>query len=129
MNNDYLTDSNFLLYAAKWYDNPQCFDIEEFNDDLKRFAYLKRLFGKYHEGGELKERLILNHIIILYNIFGINTTKMLFFKIDEEYYKYLKPFLILLGYMPEAIIKLDGEITRNSDIPMDPHIVNRLRKI
>lgn len=126
--NDGLTESNFILYAAKHYDNPQCIDTEEFYDDLKRFAYIKRLFGKYKESGELKERLILNHIIVLYNLFGPATTQMLFFKIDNGHYKYLKPFLILLGYMPNSLV-INDQIINTNDIPLDVDIVNALRKI
>jgi len=126
MNHDYLDDNNFVLFAAKHYDNPQCYDTEEFYDDLKRFKYLKRLFGKYEETGELRERLILNHLIILYNVFGDITTKMLFYKL-EGYYSYLIPFLVLLHRLPD---KIDvGKIIYTSDIPMDMKIVEVLRKI
>jgi hypothetical protein len=126
MNHDYLDDNNFVLFAAKHYDNPQCYDTEEFYDDLKRFKYLKRLFGKYEETGELRERLILNHLIILYNVFGDITTKMLFYKLDG-YYSYLIPFLVLLHRLPD---KIDvGKIIYTSDIPMDMKIVEALRKI
>lgn len=127
MNHDILDDGNFLLYAAKHYDNPQCHNIEEFYDDLKRFKYLKRLFGKYDETGELRERLILNHLIILYNVFGNETTNMLFYKLDG-YYSYLKPFLILLNRMPEKLI-IDNQIIFTSDIPLDANIVKVLRTI
>lgn len=125
-----LDDTNFLLYAAKHYDNPQCYDTIEFHDDLKRFKYLKRLFGKYHETGELKHRLILNHIIVLYNVFGTETTRMLFFKLDK-YHSSLKPFLVLLGYMPDKICCIGSNCTTyyNSDIPMDDYVVQVLRKI
>jgi len=125
--NDKLTDENFILFAAKHYDNPQCHDTIEFFDDLKRFKYLRRLFGKYEDTGELRERLILNHLIVLYNIFDIDTTKMLFFRL-EGYYSYLKPFLILLNRMPDIIV--NGEdVIYSSDIPMDPKIIEILRKI
>lgn len=126
-----LHDGNFLIFAAKCYDNPQCFDTEEFYEDLKRFAYIKRLFGKYHESGELKERLILNHLIILYNLFGPETTRMLFLKVDEKYYQYLKPFLVTLNYMPDTIKHIGKEnITiYSSNITMDQTIVDILRKI
>jgi hypothetical protein len=125
-----LNDDNFLLFAAKHYDNPQCFDTEEFYDDLNRFKYLKRLFNKYEESGDLKERLILNHLIILYNVFGSATTTMLFYKLDG-YYPYLKPFIMLLGYMPETIsnVGTEGSLIYSSDISMDQHIVDVLRKI
>lgn len=123
-----LSEQTFLMYAAKYYDNPQCMDIEEFYDDLKRFAYIKRLFGKFKDTGELKERLILNHLTVLFNIFGVNAVELLFFKLDEDHYRYLKPFLILLNYMPESI-KLNSEVLKSSDIPMDHQIVARLRNI
>lgn len=125
-----LDESNFLLYAAKHYDNPQCFDTIEFYDDLKRFKYLKRLFGKYEESGELRERLILNHLIILYNVFGNEATRMLFYKLDG-YYSYLKPFIVLLGYMPEKItgIGIENKTIHSSDITMDINIVKTLRNI
>lgn len=126
MNHEDLDDSNFVLYAAKHYDNAQCYDADEFLDDLKRFKYLKRLFGKYEETGELRERLILNHLIILYNVFGNEATRMLFFKLTG-YYSYLKPFLVLLNRMPEKINI--GIIVHSSDIPMDQQIIDVLRKI
>lgn len=124
-----IDENNFLLFAAKHYDNAQCHDTAEFYDDLKRFKYIKRLFIKYQECGELRERLILNHIIVLYNMFGDQTTRMLFFKLDG-YYEYLKPFLVLLRRMPE-IVYLVGphDIIYNSDIAMDQHIVEILRTI
>ena len=76
---DKLDESNFLLYAAKHYDNPQCFDTIEFYEDLKRFKYIKRLFNRYIEDGDLKERLVLNHIVILFNLFGVKAAiRMLF---------------------------------------------------
>ncbi len=130
MYNEKLDETNFLLYAAKHYDNPQCFDTVEFYDDLKRFKYLKRLFGKYQECGELRERLILNHIIILYNVFGEAATRMLFMKL-EGYHTYLKPFVVLLGFMPDKIsnIGYENRTYYSADIPMDRHIINVLRNI
>lgn len=122
------SDEMFLLYAAKHYDNPQCIDIEEFHDDIKRFKYLKRLFGKYQESGDIRERLVLNHLIILYNVFGKQTTKMLFYKL-KDYLEHLKPFLILMGHMPEKLDGLDGVLYRSSDIPLDQNIVAILRDI
>lgn len=126
-----LDETNFLLYAAKHYDNPQCFDTLEFYDDLNRFRYLKRLFRKYEETGELKERLIINHLTVLYNVFGVEpATKMLFFKL-KGFEPCLKPFLVLMGYMPDAIrgVGLENRTIVNSDIPMDSSIVNILRNI
>jgi len=124
-----LDNSNFLLYAAKHYDNPQCFDTKEFYDDLKRFKYLKRLFNRYKETGDLKERLIINHLQVLYNLFGIEpTTRMLFLSL-KHHHECLKPFLILFNTMPECIFNIEGRDIRNSDISMDNQIVEVLRKI
>jgi hypothetical protein len=124
-----LDNSNFLLYAAKHYDNPQCFDTKEFYDDLKRFKYLKRLFNRYKETGDLKERLIINHLQVLYNLFGIEpTTRMLFLSL-KHHHECLKPFLILFNTMPECIFNVEGRDILNSDISMDNQIVEVLRKI
>jgi len=131
MHFDKLDETNFLLYAAKHYDNPSCFDTVEFYEDLSRFKYLKRLFSRYLETGELKERLILNHIIVLYNLFGVPaTTRMLFLKL-KDYYPLLKPFLVFLNYCPERVenIGIEGKTIITSNIPMDTKIVNLLRKI
>ena len=107
MNND-LNEANVLLYAAKHYNNPQCFDTIEFYEDLSRFKYLKRLFGRYEEEGDLKERLILNHLIVLYNVFDVEAaTRILFLKLDE-YLEYLSPFLEYLGYLPDIVQKING---------------------
>lgn len=120
-NFDKLTRRNFKLFAAKHYDNPECLDIEEFNQDLSRFKYLKRLLRRYELTGDLQERLILNHVIILYNVFGIKAcNKMMWYKINEEHWHYIKPFLIFLNYLPE-----DEKV----EIPMDPYIVEVLRKL
>lgn len=131
MHNEQIDETNFLLYAAKNYDNPSCFDTLEFYEDLNRFKYIKRLFSRYEETGDLKERLILNHIIVLYNVFGVPaTTRMLFFKLNK-YYNYLIPFLVFLNYCPDKVhgIGLDGKTIITSDVPMDQTIVAALRKI
>lgn len=127
---DKIDDSNFILFAAHFYDNPQCMDESEFFDDLKRFKYLKRLFNKYHETGELKERLILNHLVVLYNLFGDSTTRMLFFKL-RDYLDILKPFLILISRLPEKVegIGIEGKVYTTSDITEDAHVVDILRSI
>ena len=125
-----LNAKNFVLYAAKHYDNPGCESIEEFHDDLNRFKYIKRLFTKYQETGEIKERLVLNHLIALYNLFGaVPTTRMLFFKLEGNW-ELLKPFLIYLGYMPERLYEIGQHaVIIDSNISLDDEIVNRLRKI
>ena len=125
-----LNAKNFVLYAAKHYDNPGCESIEEFHDDLNRFKYIKRLFTKYQETGEIKERLVLNHLIALYNLFGaVPTTRMLFFKLEGNW-QLLKPFLVYLGYMPERLYEIgEHKVIIDSNISLDDEIVNRLRKI
>lgn len=128
---DKLDESNFLLYAAKNYDNPQCYDTVEFYDDLKRFKYIKRLLNRYVEEDDLKERLILNHIIVLYNVFGPEaTTKMLFLKCRGLEHL-LKPFLVFLNLLPEKVenIGIENKTINTKDIEMDNRILNELRKI
>jgi len=128
---DRVDETNFMLYAAQHYDNPSCFDTLEFYEDLNRFKYIKRLFSRYEETGELKERLILNHIIIIYNLFGPQAaTKLLFFKL-KDFYHLLKPFLVMLELLPEKVtgIGIDSKTINTSDIPMDPEIVHALRDI
>jgi hypothetical protein len=126
-----LDESNILLYAAKHYSNTQCCDTVEFYEDLNRFKYIKRLFNKYTESGDLKERLILNHLTVLYNVFGIEpTTRMLFVKLIGQYHL-LKPFLVLLGTLPQTVdnIGIKNETIVTSGIPMDPKISELLRNI
>lgn len=116
-----LNSKNFMLFAAKSYDNPQCMTEEEFQEDLQRFKYLKRLFNRYETNGELSERLILNHLIVLYNVFGIKEANhMMFYKIDQKNWSALKTFLVYLNYLPE-----DQYI----EVPLDQKIVEVLRKI
>ena len=99
---DNLTKDNIVLYAIKHYHNPSCEGINEFYDDMKRFKYIKRLFRKYKDSGVLKERLILNHIIVLDNLFGADAAStLLFFKLEQEYWPALKSFLTFLSIMPE----------------------------
>lgn len=127
---DVLDESNFLLYAAKYYDNPHCHSTTEFIDDISRFKYLKKLFKRYSVSGELKERLILNHLIVLYNCFDHETTRMLFLKMPE-YSRYLKPFVVYLNRMPEKIeeIGIERKTIISSDIEMDQKIVETLRSL
>ena len=122
-----LDEDSFLLYAAKCYDMKMAISAEEFYDDLRRFQHLKRLFKRYEEDDDLKVRLILNHLIVIYNCFGPGATTMLFFKL-EEYHKCLKPFMIMLNYMPEVIEYSDKRIM-SSEIPLDERIVEELRKL
>ena len=131
MHNEQIDETNFMLYAARHYNNPSCFDTLEFYEDLNRFKYIKRLFSRYDESGELKERLILNHIIILYNLFGIDaTTRLLFFKL-KGYHHCLIPFLTLLNYLPERVvgIGIDNKTIITSEIIADPGVENALKDI
>ena len=121
-----LNDDNFLLYAMHHYDNPQCHSIEEFEEDLKRFLYIKKLLSRYKNNDTLRERLILNHIIVLYNLFGDALTNMLFFKIDKQDWPTLTTFLVYLNRMPEAIEQYGIKL---SDITLDENVVAALRKI
>lgn len=125
-----LTDENFLMYAIKNYDNPGCSGLSEFQDDVKRLRYVKRLLGRYHVGGELKERLIINHLMILYNVFGVEAaTCLLFFRMPKELWTYLKTFLVFLNFMPQHVIVSTGIRIPESEIPLDQNIVEKLRKI
>jgi hypothetical protein len=127
-----LNESNFMLYAAANYVNSVCYDTEEFYDDLKRFKYLKRLFSRYYDKNVLKERLILNHLITLYNVFEHSaTTRMLFYKIDRKHWPILKTFLLFLGYMPDVIYNIEEKDQNiiSVDIPIDIKITSVLRKI
>lgn len=121
-----LTNENFIQYAMRHYDNNQCATIAEFEEDLKRFLYLKKLFSRYRVNGELRERLILNHIIVLYNIFGNACTNMLFFKIDEESWGQLVTFLVYLERMPEELPQHGIAL---SDVELDDGIIKVLREI
>ena len=121
-----LTDSNFLLYAMHHYDNIQCQTIEEFEEDLKKLLYIKKLLSRYKNDNDLKERLILNHIIVLYNVFGDAFTNMAFFKIDKEHWPALTTFLVCVNRMPDVV---ESHGIRLSDITLDQNIISALRKI
>ena len=116
-----LNDDNWMMYASKYYRNVQCTSVEEFYDDLQRFKYLKRLFKRYLNNDDLQERLILNHIIVLNNVFGIEeTNKMLFYKIDKDQWPILKTFLVYLNFLSE-----DAYV----EIQLDQNIIKVLRAI
>ena len=116
-----LTPDNIMMFAMKHYDNPSCVDRKEFLDDMKRFKYLKRLFRKYDTSDVLKVRLILNHIIVLANVFGVDASStLLFFKIEKKHWSTLKTFLVYLHYMPENDMK---------DIATDVKVLKELREI
>lgn len=124
-----LSENNILLYAIKCYDKPNCIK-SEFDDDYKKFRYIKRLLQKYRLTGEIKERLLLNHLVVLQNVFGVEgSTRMLFFRIDERDYKTLKTFLIYTSAMPEKVSGIKGKDIISSDIALDSTIVEILRQL
>lgn len=121
-----LNSKTFIIYAMQNYKNPKCSSMEEFYEDLNRIKYIKRLLGRYHQKNILKERLILNHIIILGNLFGtIPTSRILFFKLNENLHPYLKTFLDFLNYLPEIQQEIP-EVELNN-IPVDLKIVKTLK--
>ena len=124
-----LTEENIMLYAAKAYDKPNCI-MSEFQEDMKKLNYLKRLFRRYRKNGEMRERLILNHIVVLYNLFGPEVTaRLLFFSMSKEDYSILKTYLVFLNIMPDRIFGINGKDIISSDIAVDMNIANELRNI
>ena len=121
-----LNENNFLIYAMHHYDNPQCHSVQEFEEDLKKFLYLKKLISRYKNNNELRERLILNHIIVLYNVFGEVATRMMFYKLEEPYWDILATFLVYLERMPDSIPEFGLVL---SDLKLDDNIIKALRKI
>lgn len=117
-----LTEQNVMLYAAKHYQNPNFSDIDEFHEDLKRFKYIKRLINKYYESNELSERLILNHLIVIFNVFGIEASlNILELKFNKDkHWSVLKPFLIFLKYIRQD---------QYTGISMNKEVVDKLREI
>lgn len=123
-----ITNENFLLYAAEAYETPQNV-LAELPDDLKHFKYIKRLFRKYRATGELTERLILNHLIVLYNVFNNHATRMLFLRVDPADYSCLKTFLLFLARLPTMVYGVNGMNIDTRAIGIDAKIVNILRNI
>ena len=116
-----LNEENFTLYAIRHYDNPQCTSTEEFYEDIRRFRYLKRLLKRYYNNGELRERLILNHLIVLNNLFGVeNAIRMLEFKLDKDYWPVLKTCFLYLGYVDEGW---------RQEIPLDKSVIEKMREL
>ena len=126
---DNLNEDNFMIYAMKAYNSPHCI-MSEFEGDIKRTKYLKRLFRRYKVTKSLKERLILNHIILLNNVFGTEATaRILFYKIDERDYDILKTFLDYLDIMPDFVYGINGKTILSSEIPLDINVAEILRNI
>ena len=122
-----LSEDTFLLYAAKHYTNPSCRSLKEFESDLKRFKYIKRLLKRYKKIGILNERLILNHLILLHNVFSDAIIPMLFLKFEKDYWPAMKTFLVFLNYLPESY-QINTQ-TNSTDVTLDVTIINKLRKI
>ncbi len=130
MNFDDISENNIELYCMKYYDNPQCIGTEDYRDDMKRFKYLKRLLNHYLTTHELKQRLILNHLIMIYNLFDNEAaTRILFYKIDENSWQVLKPFLIYLKRMPKVVRSIRSKDIRETDIILDQNVVKQLRSL
>ncbi len=120
-----LNETNFIMYAMKNYENPTCTGMDEFYEDLNRVKYIKRLFRKYEKSDILRERLILNHLIILSNVFGpVSCSRMMFYKTESELHPYLKTFLVYLNYLPKQIEEIDLD-----SIPLEQGIVEKLRSL
>ena len=129
MSFDDLTNDNIMLYAIKSYDKPNML-MSEFKEDMKRFNYLKRLFRRYRKDSDLKNQLILNHIVVLSNVFGAEViTRLLFFNMAREDYSAIKTYLLFLSLMPDVVLGIRGQNLLSSDIPVDMNIANTLRRI
>ena len=127
---DDLNDENFLMFVMKEYNNVHCLDTEEFYDDLKKIKYIKRLFNIYKNTGQLKERLLLNHFIIFFNVFPVEAgVRILFYKIEQHFWPMVKTILIYLDRMPDKIESIRGQTIRSSEIDLDEGMVRRLRAI
>jgi hypothetical protein len=120
---DELNENNFILFAIKYYENPQSVTMEDFESDLKRLRYVKRLLKRYKNTGELKTHLILNHLIILFNVFNDATIPLLFYSLEEELWSSIKSFLVFLNRFPEY------PRTQIHDIEIDQDCLSQLQKI
>jgi len=122
-----LTNDNIMIFAMKAYDKPNCI-MSEFKEDMKRFNYLKRLFKRYRKLNELREQLVLNHLVVLYNVFGPEVaTRLLFFQMSKDDYSTLKTYLLFLSCMPEKVKGIKGHDIISSEIPVDMIIAEILR--
>ena len=122
-----LNDDNFLIYAIKNYNNPGCEGMSDLEDDLKRFKYVKRLLNRYEKTGLPNERLVINHLIVLYNVFGPAATKMLFYKLEEKYWINLKTYLVFLNRLPLETVVSEG--IKQDEISLNDELIKYLRKI
>jgi len=126
---DELNNDNVTIYAVKAYDRPNCV-MSEFKDDMKRFNYLKRLFKRYRKLDELRERLVLNHLVVLCNVFGPEVaTRLLFYKMAKDDYPALKTYLLFLNCMPDRVRGIKGHDILSSDIAVDMNVAKVLRDL
>ena len=127
---DDLNEKNYVHYAMKYYMNNQCTSVEEFNEDLNKVKYVKRLFNRFLETGELRTNLIMNHLIVIYNVIETEAaTRMLFFKVEKRFHSILKPFLLFMERLPKVVKGIDGKDVVVNDIPLNEMTVKELRKI
>jgi hypothetical protein len=127
---DDLNEKNYVHFAMKYYDNLQCTSIEEFNEDLNKIKYVKRLFNRFLETGELRIHLIMNHLIVIYNVFENEAaTRMLFFRVERRFYSILKPFLLFMNRLPKVVRGIDGNNIITNEIPLNEMTIKELRKI
>lgn len=122
-----LNEDNFLVYAIKHYHNPGSMGMTDLEEDLKRIKYVKRLLNRYKKSGEASERLILNHLVVLYNVFDYAATDMLFYKLEEEYWPELKTYLVYLHRMPLETVVTKGIV--ETEIPLNQELIELLRKL
>jgi hypothetical protein len=127
---DDLNEKNYVHFAMKYYTNIQCTSVEEFNEDLNKIKYVKRLFNRFLETGELRINLIMNHLIVIYNVFETEAaTRMLFFKVERKFYSILKPFLLFMERLPKVVKGINGSDIHTNDIPLNETTIKELRKI
>lgn len=122
-----LNEDNFLVYAIKHYYNPGSMGMSDLEEDLKRIKYVKRLLNRYKKTGEASERLILNHLVVLYNVFEDAATSMLFYKLEKEYWSELKTYLVYLHRMPLETVVTKG--IKETEIPLNQELIEILRKL
>lgn len=122
-----LTEDNFVMFAIQHYDNPSCHGVKDFENDLKRFKYIKRLLRRYARTKEISEHLLINHLIVLHNLFGNAMVDMLFFKIEKKFWPQLKTFLVFLNFLPENF-KITAKLSV-IDISLDRNIIGKLRQV
>jgi hypothetical protein len=122
-----LNEDNFWIYAIKNYQSPGSLGMKDLEEDVKRFKYLKRLLSRYKMSGEINERLVLNHLVVLYNVFGEAATDMLFYKICSDYWSDLKTYLVYLQRMPLETVVSPG--IKETDIPLNQELIEVLRKL